>query len=64
MQQSDYDTLPGTPDDYSNPVEGFNDLILIHLHSSSILDPVYGPYPGDRDSGRSVGEPDTSALKR
>jgi hypothetical protein len=28
------------------------------------MDPIYGPYPGDRDSGHSVGEPDTSRLGR
>ena len=29
-----------------------------------LMDPVYGPYPSDRDSGHDIGEPDTSPWKR
>ena len=28
------------------------------------MNPVYGPYPGERDSNHDVGEPDTSRLGR
>ena len=58
-------TLPGTPSDYSNPAEGFSDpRSEDSAQSDFIMSPIYGPYPGERDSGHDIGEPDTSRLAR
>ena len=59
-------TLPGSPDDYSNPAEGFNDPRgLDSLQKAFKIEPKYGPYPGTiGHSGHDVGEPDTSRLGR
>ena len=58
-------TLPGTPQEVANPAEGFNDPRSdASPQQDYLMDPVYGPYPSDRDSGHDIGEPDTSRLGR
>ena len=58
-------SLPGVPQEEANPVEGFNDPRGDgSIQQAYLMNPVYGPYPGERDSNHDVGEPDTSRLGR
>ena len=58
-------SLPGVPEENANTSEGFNDPRGNDATQSAFLgNPKYGPYPGDRDSGHDIGEPDTNRLAR
>ena len=58
-------SLPGRPEDEANPAEGFNDPRSdSSAQDDYVMNPVYGPYPGERNSGHDVGEPDTNRLAR
>ena len=58
-------TLPGIPESHASPDTGFNDPRDEDSSQPSYArNPKYGPYPGDRESGHTVGEPDTSRLAR
>ena len=48
-----------------NPAEGFNDPRSDgSAQQDYLMNPVYGPYPGERDSGHDIGEPDTNRLAK
>ena len=58
-------TLPGTPSMGATPDTGYNDpRSEFSPQKTYAMKPTYGPYPGDRESNHSIGEPDTSKLAR
>jgi len=60
-------SLPGIPENEANNTEGFSDPrgeSSPQKPYASKNGPIYGPYPGELNSGHSTGEPDTNRLAR
>ena len=58
-------SLPGAPENPADPTKGFSDPRGIDVPQapySSKNGPTYGPYPGTRKSGHTIGESDTNRL--
>jgi len=58
-------SLPGVPGKASDPSQGFSDPRGEDSEQPLFEGaPTYGPYPGPRDSGHDISEPDTNRLAR
>lgn len=58
-------SLPGIPESPANSSSGFNDPRDVDATQDAFKgQPTYGPYPGDRENGHEIGEPDTNQLAR